>query len=101
MKIFLDDIRNAPDDSWTVVRTAQEALKLLKEGNVEVISLDHDLGSGKLTGYDVVKWIEKEVFLKKEYKSPAIQIHSANPVGRQNISAAIKRIKVTEFFDDK
>ena len=103
MKLYLDDIRAAPDDSWVVARTAQDAIKWLKTLNVEVISLDHDLGAGQLTGYDVVKWIEKEVFTNK-FVPPIILIHSMNNVGRANILAAIDKIKaqakINQFGED-
>ena len=59
MKIFLDDERKQPDDKWTIAKSAEEAINLLKTNNVHKISLDHDLGRKK-TGYDVLLWIEKE-----------------------------------------
>jgi len=52
IKVFLDDLRSVPD----------EAIKLLKTGQVEEINLDHDLGDdNRGTGYDVVLWIEEAV----------------------------------------
>lgn len=93
MKVFLDDIRNPPDDSWTVVRTARDCFSLLENEQVEVISLDHDLGENVQTGYDVANWIERKVFLHPSYKCPDILIHSANPVGRQNIQRVIESIE--------
>ena len=46
MKLWLDDIR-APWKfgciGWTWVKTADEAIELLKTGKVEMASLDHDL----------------------------------------------------------
>lgn len=92
MKIYLDDLREVPDKSWTLVRTPQEAFKLIMSGQVELASLDHDLGSGQPTGYDVLKWIEEEVF-NNNFVPPAFQIHTANPVGRRNMYAVIKKIK--------
>lgn len=47
MKLFLDDIRNPPDDSWTVVRSfVQAANTVILAGDDEItdMSLDHDLG---------------------------------------------------------
>ena len=93
MKLYLDDIRDAPDKSWLVCRTAPEAIRQLQKGNVAIISLDHDLGSGQPTGYDVMKWIEKEVFTNKFTPPLIMQVHSGNPVGKNNIKAAIKRIQ--------
>lgn len=92
MKIYLDDTRPAPDKSWKLVKTPQEALKLILSGQVEEASLDHDLGSGQLTGYDLLKCIEEEVF-NNNFEPPVFHLHSANPVGRKNMYAVIKKIK--------
>lgn len=59
MKIYLDDIRDAPE-SWVRVFGPEEVIKFLMTNEVEEISLDHDLGDDKHgTGYDVIKWIEE------------------------------------------
>lgn len=88
MKIWLDDIRTPPE-GWEWARTAQEAIALLETGNVEEISLDHDLGE-ILSGYDVACWIERAVF-DKRIRLPIWHVHSANPVGRARIIAALER----------
>jgi hypothetical protein len=44
-KVWLDDLRPRPDDTWTAVTTPSAAIKLLETGKVEVISLDHDLAT--------------------------------------------------------
>jgi hypothetical protein len=90
MNVFLDDVRNAPNNSWVVVRNYERCIELLETGKVEHLSLDHDLG-GILTGYDVALWIEERVWTGSFYP-PIIEIHSANPVGRRNIEAAIASI---------
>jgi hypothetical protein len=43
MKLFLDDIRPAPNASWTIVRTLDEAKAVLLASEVDELSLDHDL----------------------------------------------------------
>jgi hypothetical protein len=43
IKLYIDDIRNAPDDSWIVVRTITGAIRVLATMAVDVISLDHDI----------------------------------------------------------
>jgi hypothetical protein len=103
MKIFLDDDPRRDswvDDTWTIVRTAGECLDLIAAhtGEVEILSLDHDLGDDPLvgTGYDVVKVLEQLVGtgeLKPIVLPHKIEIHSANPVGRKNIQAAINSIE--------
>jgi len=59
IKVWLDDVRPAPD-GWNTVRWPQDAIELLARGNVSRISLDHDLGDdARGTGYDVLLWIEQ------------------------------------------
>lgn len=45
LKIWLDDMRPAPD-GWRWVRTVEEAIELMSSGEVVEASLDHDLGDG-------------------------------------------------------
>ena len=94
MKIYLDDIRDAPNEEWITVRTVSSLIALLctQEGHIEVLSLDHDLGEGEKTGYDVLKWIEAQVFLHGYEPPKNILIHTSNPAGRKNMEAAIKSI---------
>lgn len=89
MKIlFIDDIRNPfdyikdTDNVLTIIaRTSHEAIKALKEYTFDIIMFDHDLGEDR-TGYDIAKYIvSNQIEIKQGFK-----IHSANPVGRFNIS---------------
>lgn len=89
IKLYVDDIRSAPR-GWTIARNYNSAIELLENGDVTYLSLDHDLGEEK-TGYDIASWIERKVYMEG-FIPPVIQIHSANPVGRKNIEAAIASI---------
>ena len=93
MKVFLDDVRAAPE-GWTLVRTAREAIAALKTGAVTELSLDHDLGGDDTigTGHDVLVWIEEAVALRG-FEPPSLFVHSANPVGRQRMQQAIESIE--------
>jgi hypothetical protein len=92
MKLYLDDQREAPE-GWIRVFWPEEAIELLKTGNVEEISLDHDLGDDERgTGYDVVLWIEKEVITNK-YVPPRIHVHTANSSAREKMALGIRCIK--------
>ena len=99
IKIFLDDIRPCPD-RWVPARDYNEMIMLLEKhkGEVEEISLDHDLGTIR-TGYDVCKWIvENEYWNMKK-----ITIHTANPVGSKNMIQLLSRyapenIKIEQRF---
>jgi hypothetical protein len=67
MKVFMDDERDPPtgEDVYgrpytiydVVCRHPHEAIKLLDEGKVSFISLDHFMDSGEMTGLDVAKYI--------------------------------------------
>ena len=87
MRVWLDDLREAPA-GWVRVTTPEEAIELLRTGEVDAISLDHDLGlldgERELTGYDVVTWIERAVATEGFVPPRTIRVHSAN------VSAAAK-----------
>ena len=88
VRLWLDDVRPMPYrfDMWC--KTAVEAVILLQSNSVEHISFDHDLG-GEYTGYDVAKTIENMAFYGT-IQPLTWSIHTANPVGRDNIRAAMK-----------
>ena len=89
MKVFLDDIRPAPED-WKLVKTYEEAIETLASAEVTEISLDHDLGTDK-TGYDVITWIEEEVYYGR-IPVPMIHIHTSNPAGFKKMNLARQAI---------
>jgi len=91
VRVFLDDVRPAPE-GWTHVRWPDEAIALLETGRVQELSLDHDLGDDRRTGYDVLIWIEEAVALRG-FVPPSITIHSANIVGRERMARAIESIE--------
>jgi len=91
MKIYLDDIRTEPE-GWVHAKTAVEAIELLRSNKVSEISLNHDLGEAENgTGYDVILWIEQEVY-QNNYIPPKIIVHSANVPAREKMEAGIKNI---------
>ncbi len=92
MKVYLDDERVAPD-GWLQVRWPDEVIKLLENGEVTHLSLDHDLGDDQHgTGYDVLLWIEQSVALHS-FLPPEIMIHTANPAARNRMLAAVEAIR--------
>ena len=98
MKLYLDDEREAPE-GWVRVRWPEEAIELLKTGQVTDLSLDHDLGDDERgTGYDVVLWIEEAV-ATGGFVPPRIVVHSANPPARAKMEAGVERIR--RFVEEK
>lgn len=96
MKVYLDDLREAPP-GWVRAHTPEEVIALLRTGEVRALSLDHDLGLdtpvAERTGYSVLVWLEREVGEGRwRSRLPEIGIHSASPVGRERMRRAIDAI---------
>jgi hypothetical protein len=91
MRVFLDDERQTPN-GWVRVYWPDEAIALLASGQVEELSLDHDLGDdSRGTGYDVVVWIEEAVALRG-FRPPKLSVHSANSSARLKMESGIQSI---------
>ena len=96
MKVFLDDERKPPDDSWTLLRWPNEVIDSLLTNEVTHLSLDHDLGNDEFgTGNDVIIWLEEAVYFGK-VKAPIITIHSANASARKKMLMGVEKIKQYE-----
>ena len=105
IKLWHDDIRRPPDESWSIwVRNNDAAKGVLNTGMVDVISMDHDLGlhdvnpdtpnsvylrgQGEQTGLDLVDWMCQD----PGRRIPAIVIiHSWNPVGAERMAKTLRR----------
>lgn len=112
LKLYLDDVRTPTNDDWVVLRTYEEFVNTIKiKGleNIEVISLDHDLGDSAMieyytnvknnytleynniqekTGYDAAKFLVAES-MNTKIPLPQIYVHSANPIGSSNMMGYI------------
>lgn len=114
-KIYLDDVRIPKDKSWVVVKDYYEFIEIVNEiglKNIELISLDHDLGDTAMeewhtnvyhnfklnydnitekTGYDVAKWLVEQ-WMDGE---PVVDVvvHSANAIGASNIMGYINNYR--------
>lgn len=116
MNLYLDDIRQCPD-GWVLVRNIREAQKFVEANHADIVhmSLDHDLGlvycrpcafsdaetpcldnNGQVvcgctchvpepSGYDFLKWLHRNDYWPK--MKP--KVHSANPVGAENMRVYI------------
>lgn len=84
INVYLDDLRLCPE-GFKIARTYEDAIDLIKNNKVGILSLDHDLGEDKdgnllKSGYDLVKYIcEYGCDIEKIY------IHTDNVVGRENM----------------
>jgi hypothetical protein len=98
MQIFLDDdpVRDSwVDDTWVIVRDTSDVILLgLEDEPIELLSLDHDLGDHTHDGYYLMKHLEVLAHRGEWDRIPQrFEIHSANPVGRKNMQAAIDSIE--------
>lgn len=91
LRVYLDDCRPKPEGFDIRVLTAQDAIDILIQCQVEHISLDHDLGDENEVGngYKVAAWIEEAAY-RGTIPRLTWAIHSANPVGRKNMEAALR-----------
>ena len=92
MKIWLDDIRQAPL-GYTHTKSGNETkeviIKAEQEGvAIELLDLDHDLGDFAYDGGDAIKILDWLIERGTLYQ---IEIHTANPVGRDNMLRTISR----------
>jgi hypothetical protein len=96
LAVWLDDVRPMPAGFDVHVRTAQQAIELLRARKVSKISLDHDLGDviydghkrvDPGDGYQVACAIEEMAY--DGYPRIQVLVHSANPVGRRKMEEAL------------
>ena len=122
IRIYLDDVRTPlPNPTthdvseWTVVRNYEEFVDKINEvglENVELISLDHDLGDTAMkewhtnvyhnykldydnitekTGMDCTKWLVEQWMEGKQVCK--VMVHSANAIGSANMMGYINNYK--------
>ena len=114
MKLWIDDVRPAPDGYFRVL-SVNDAIQIIKiaerkhfagdkifwEGvithslPIELIDIDHDAGDYANEGGDYIKLLD---WLEETGRNYPIRIHSMNPVGRENMRAIIRRNGWTEVM---
>ena len=117
-KIYLDDVRTPVDKDWIVVRSYDEFVEKINEiglENIELISLDHDLGDSAIdewkrnvytnytidynnitekTGMDCIKWLVNEWMNGKRIVD--VVVHSHNAIGSGNMMGYINNFLMNE-----
>lgn len=112
MYIFIDDYRvpadvtwvDLPTVDWAIVSSYEEFEELLNTLDEEpcFIAFDHDLADAhyngdfsnpdEKTGYDCAKLLVEHC-MDKNWRIPAFEVHSLNPVGAENIRAYLENAK--------
>ncbi|SFM16882.1 hypothetical protein SAMN03159341_1198 [Paenibacillus sp. 1_12] len=85
LNVFLDDLRPCPK-GFQLAKNVSECIHLIKKNKINVLSLDHDLGFGSPSGFEVVKYIVSNKIFPSE-----IIIHTANPFGRIRMFRLLNR----------
>lgn len=122
--LYLDDVRTPLDPTWQVVRNYDEFvahITLHGLDQYECISLDHDLGEEAMkefyrntkpnsvinydnisekTGMDCARWLV-DLALREKIQLPIIYVHSANPVGSENIMNLINNYFKNQGVSEK
>lgn len=77
--VYLDDWRRCPE-GFVLAKNAEECLLLLEHEDVDILSLDHDLGIHEPTGTDLVKeMVNRGLYAKR------IFLHTSSFSGRQRM----------------
>lgn len=122
MKIWVDDMRPAPD-GYDWAQSVNEAKRMILEAEevvdrvnrmeasvveipgwcdfmerqsatITLIDMDHDAGDFALDGGDYIRLLD---WLEETGRNYPIKIHSMNPVGRDNMRRIIQRNGWTEI----
>ena len=89
MRIWLDDIRSAPD-GFVWCHSVNEAKRIIEsaEESIALIDCDHDLGDYCHDGGDGIKLLD---WLAETGRFYPIRLHTMNPVGRKNMQRLLER----------
>ena len=101
MKIWIDDIRPAPD-GYVWIKSVYDAKRYIFSldgdeffGDIELIDIDHDAGDYVSNGGDYIRLLD---WLEETGRNYPIRIHSQNPVGVENMRRIIQRNGWKEVF---
>ncbi|OKP77864.1 cell division protein FtsJ [Paenibacillus sp. P3E] len=79
INLFMDDYRKRPE-GFALARSTEECLMLLRECEVELLSLDYDMGPDDYSGSEVAKRIVLEKLFPRE-----IYLHTSSLQGRREM----------------
>lgn len=100
MKLWVDDVRPAPDFSYFTMPSVNLSKSYIQycENNgitLKLIDIDHDAGLYAFDGGDYINLLN---WLEETGRNYPIRIHSMNPVGVENMRRIIKRNGWTEVM---
>lgn len=96
-RLYLDDLRPTPEGFERAYDFEEFVKYISQNGLPDFISFDHDLGEGK-TGLDCAKFLV-EYCLDNQIHKINFQVHSQNPVGKENIEFLLKNFNKKNYKD--
>ena len=96
MQLYLDDLRPTPEGFDRVYSYEEFVAYLERKGLPDFISFDHDLGED-FSGYDCAKYLV-EYCLAHQLPLLDYQVHSQNPVGKENIERLLENFRNFEVW---
>ena len=100
-RLWVDDQRDAPDDTWVVAKTYADAVRILGDSPMDRVSLDHDLAAyEEESGLDIAVWMAENL---TDWPR-VIAIHTANLIGGEEMYAVLRKAapaKTHVFIDDR
>lgn len=111
MKLYIDDIRPAPE-GWIQARTVTDAIKTIARFGHEItdISLDHDISlpvsvCGEYRPFPSPETFQAVAYYMVQffgfrnygggYEYPNVTIHTANPIGEKELASILSDFPVT------
>jgi hypothetical protein len=97
-RIYLDDERTPKFGPWYIVRSYDEFVRTIKlNGMPTEISFDHDIASydendKEKTGLDAARFVV-DYCMDNDLPCPDFNVHSANPIGAENIKSLLEHFK--------
>lgn len=119
VKLWHDDIRRPPDDSWFWARTNRDAVRWLLQNDCIEASLDHDLGLHGLDPDEIIYDLAEiphqshqlkgpspdgngvdlvHVMLRLRIVPPKVTIHSWNPEGAEYMAGMLRSLSGAEVI---
>lgn len=93
MKLWVDDVRTPPTAEYSWAKSVFAAIEMIATAEkadivIELIDLDHDAGDYVDCGGDYIRVLDWLEHTKRNYP---IRLHSANPVGVENMRRIIRK----------
>lgn len=89
--VYLDDFRHCPE-GFVLAKNAEECKLLIDMEQIDILSLDYDLGWNEPTGFEVVTHlIQSQKFPRRIY------LHTSSMYGRQHMYDALRQALPEDF----